>query len=224
MKIETTIKFYEGYIPPKCRKMRYNEVFKSVWVNIQETTFDSLKLVYIDLWNNWEVYLYNGKFYKRTFFNFNLAYNNTITNALDDLIMWRKKGSPYYAKRKDFVNDFSDYANYETKKNIVKRLKQEMSQYLIVDGVLYEMVVGKPYYTIMTFGLGNNHGGTALFISYSTAPKRMIKESKGWAFGINDKEKAIASAIKIAMRRGDTNFVDCIKRKKIDVKIPELFK
>ena len=30
MKIETTIKFYEGYIPPKCRKTRYDEVFKSV--------------------------------------------------------------------------------------------------------------------------------------------------------------------------------------------------
>lgn len=224
MKIETTIKFYEGYIPPKCRKTRYNEVFKSVWVNIQETTFDSLKLVYIDLWNNWEVYYYNGKFYKRSFFNFNLAYDNTITNALDDLVMWRKKGSQYYAKPKTNGICYGDYGNYETPKDIVKRLKNEMSQYLIVDGVLYEMVVGKPYYTINTFGLGGNHGGTALFVSYSTAPKRMIKESKGLAFGINDKEKAIETAIKIAMRRGDTNYIDIIKRPKIDVKIPELFK
>lgn len=39
MKIETTIKYYESYIPPKCRKKRFNEVFKSVWVNIPETTF-----------------------------------------------------------------------------------------------------------------------------------------------------------------------------------------
>ena len=224
MKIETTIKFYEGDIPPKCRKMRYNEVFKSVCVNIQETTFDSLKLVYIDLWNNWEVYYYNGKFYKRSFFNFNLAYDNTITNALDNLIMWRKKGSQYYAKSKNANGDIFNYAEYETPKDIVKRLKKEMSQYLIVDGVLYEMVVGKPYYNIYTFGLGGNHGGTALFVSYSTAPKRMVKESKGMSFCITDTDKAVETAIQIAMGRGDTNFVDCIKRKKIDIKIPELFK
>lgn len=224
MKIETTIKFYEGYIPPRCRKMRYKEVFKSVWVNIQETTFDSLKLVYIDLWNNWEVYYYNGKFYKRSFFNFNLAYDNTITNALDDLIAWRKKGSQYYAKSKNANGDICNYAEYETKKDIVKRLKKEMSQYLIVDGVLYEMVIGKPYYNIYTFGLGNNHGGTALFVSYSTAPKRMIRESKGWAFSINDTEKAISTAIEIATKRRDTNYIDKIKKPKIDIKMPELFK
>lgn len=224
MKIETTIKFYEGYIPPKCRKTRYKEVFKSVWVNIQETTFDSFKLVYIDLWNNWEVYYYNGKFYKRTFFNFNLAYDNTITNSLDDLIAWRKKGSQYFAKTKNLISDFSNYAEYETKEDIVKRLKKEMSQYLIVDGELYEMVVGKPYYIIQTFGLGANHGGTALFVSYSTAPKRMIKENKGWAFSINDTEKAISTAIEIATNRRDTNYLDIIKKPKIDIKIPELFK
>ena len=224
MKIETTIKFYDGYIPPKCRKTRYNEVFKSVWVNIQETTFDSLKLVYIDLCNNWEVYYYNGKFYKRSIFSFNLAYNDTITNALDDLIMWRKNGSKYYAKLKNLDGDIFNYAEYETKKDIVKRLKKEMSQYLIVDGVLYEMVVGKPYYNIYTFGLGNNHGGTALFVSYSTTHKQIIKQSKGMSFCITDTDNAVETAIKIAMGRGDTNFVDCIKQKKIDIKIPELFK
>jgi hypothetical protein len=99
-----------------------------------------------------------------------------------------------------------------------------MSQYLIVDGVLYEMVIGKPYYIINTFGLGANHGGTALFVSYSTAPKRMIKESKGWAFSINETEKAITTAIEIATNRRDTNYIDIIKRPKIDIKIPELFK
>lgn len=36
MKIETTIKYYDGYIPQKFRKMRYKEVFKSVWVNIKK--------------------------------------------------------------------------------------------------------------------------------------------------------------------------------------------
>ena len=224
MKIETTIKFYEGYIPPKCRKTRYNEVFKSVWVNIQETTFDSLKLAFIDHCNKWRIYYYNGKLYKQKPFNCTLAYDeDKVDNALDDLILWRKHGSMYYAKPKNINGDIFNYAEYETQKDIIKRLKYEMSQYLIVDGVLYETIIGKPYYSIHTFGLGGNHGGTALFVSYSTAPKRMIKEGRGWAFSINDTEKAISTAIEIATNRRDTNYIDIIKKPKIDIKIPELF-
>ena len=224
MKIETTIKFYEGYIPPKCRKTRYNEVFKSVWVNIKETTFDSLKLAFIDHYNEWRVYYYNGKLYKQKTFNRTLAYNDEVDNALEDLILWRKKGSKYYAKPKSNALCYGEYGNYETPKDIVKRLKYEMSQYLIVDGVLYETIIGKPYYSIYTFGLGGNHGGTALFVSYSTAPKRMIKESKGMAFAINDTEKAMTTAIQIASDRRDTNYIEFIKKSKIDIKMPELFK
>ena len=223
MKIETTIKYYESYIPPKCRKKRFNEVFKSVWVNIPETTFESLKLAFIDHWNKWKVYYYNGKLYKQKPFNRTLAYNDEVDNVLDDLILWRKNGSMYYAKPKANALCYGDYGNYETLKDIMKRLKYEMSQYLIVDDVLYEMVIGKPYYTIMTFGLGGNHGGTALFVSYSTAPKRMIKESKGMAFSINDTDKAVAKAVQIATDRGDTNYIEYIKNSKIVVKIPKLF-
>lgn len=223
MKIETTIKYYESYIPPKCRKTRYNEVFKSVWVNIKETTFDSLKLAFIDYYNEWEVYYYNGKLYKQKPFNSTLAYDDEVGNALDDLMMWRKRGSKYYAKPKNTNGNIFNYAEYETQKDIVKRLKHEMSQYLIVDGVLYETFIGKPYYIIYTFGLGGNHGGTALLVSYSTAPKRMIRQNKGWAFGINDTEKAMTTAIQIASDRGDTNYIEFIKKPKIDIKIPELF-
>ena len=224
MKIETTIKYYEGYIPPRCRKTRFNEVFKSVWVNIPETTFDSLKLAFIDYYNEWEVYYYNGKLYKQKPFNRTLAYDEEeVDNALDDLIMWRKNGSKYYAKPKNNNGDIFNYAEYETKKDIVKRLKNEMSQYLIVDGVLYETFIGKPYYIIYTFGFGGNHG-TLLLVSYSTAPKRMIRESKGRAFSINDTEKAMTTAIQIASDRGDTTYIEFIKKPKIDIKIPELFK
>jgi hypothetical protein len=114
MKIDTTIKFYEGYIPPKCRKTRYKEVFESVWVNIQETTFDSLKLAFIDYYNEWEVYYYNGKLYKQKQFNRTLAYDDEVDNALDDLIMWRKKGSKYYAKPKNTNGDIFNYVEIAT--------------------------------------------------------------------------------------------------------------
>lgn len=31
IKVEFTIKYYESYIPPRCRKPRYNEITESVF-------------------------------------------------------------------------------------------------------------------------------------------------------------------------------------------------
>ena len=40
MKIETTIKYYESYIPPKCRKKRFNEVKETIGTDIYELLLD----------------------------------------------------------------------------------------------------------------------------------------------------------------------------------------
>ena len=44
MKIETTIKYYESYIPPRCRKPRYNEITEVVTHNLLETTTENVEL------------------------------------------------------------------------------------------------------------------------------------------------------------------------------------
>lgn len=38
MKIKTWIKYEESYIPPRCRKPRYNECEEYVNINLSETT------------------------------------------------------------------------------------------------------------------------------------------------------------------------------------------
>ena len=44
-----------------------------------------------------------------------------------------------------------------------------MRRYLLVDGELYHCT-SEPRYCIYTFGLGHNHGGTALSVDYRYNP------------------------------------------------------
>ena len=41
MKIKTWIKYEESYLPPKCRKLRYNECEEHVGVNLKEETLSN---------------------------------------------------------------------------------------------------------------------------------------------------------------------------------------
>lgn len=48
MKIKTWIKYEESYIPPRCRKPRYNECEEYVNINLSETTMSALQLAFED--------------------------------------------------------------------------------------------------------------------------------------------------------------------------------
>ena len=46
IKVEFTIKYYESYIPYRCRKPRYNEITESVFANLREVTMADVKLAF----------------------------------------------------------------------------------------------------------------------------------------------------------------------------------
>jgi len=59
--------------------------------------------------------------------------------ALDWLVNYIHIYSSYYAREKDWKNrDITDYSRYETKDDIIKRIKTDLSKLLVIDGVLYE--------------------------------------------------------------------------------------
>lgn len=98
-----------------------------------------------------------------------------------------------------------------------KAVKDHASQYIIVDGIVYEEI-GEPRYEIDTFGLGHNHGGTGMFIENYYNPN----VSKNCYFNALEREKAIAYGKKIAAARGDTESIDEIGADcEIKVLIPE---
>jgi hypothetical protein len=93
-------------------------------------------------------------------------------------------------------------------------------RFLIINGVIY-VKKGEPRYSINTFGLGHNHGGTGFFVEnfYNG------NISKHNYFNALEREKAIEYGKSVALGRGDTESVDFIgERCNIEVLIPEAVK
>ena len=207
MKIQSTIKYYVPYIPPRCRKPRYNEVTEVVTHNLRETTFDKVELAFsVDYADKYNIYLYNNKLYVPVKFRPNMWSNEGLTNALEELVWAHLNCSSYYAKEKNWTPNFNyeDKSQYETKEQIIKRIKSDLGNLLVIDGVLYERCY-YPYYQICTFGLGGNHGGTALMPHFAKRIRKVLKDD--WCYSPYEFERANKKVIEVATNRRDTDYV-----------------
>ena len=220
IKVEFTINYYESYIPPRCRKPRYNEITESVFANLREVAMTDVKLAFaIDWADKFNIYFYKGKLYKEYKLHSGIIDSYGDISALDWYVNNIKKYSSYFAKAKDWKNyNCLDYSTYETKDDIIKRIKKDLSNLLVIDGVLYEDC-GYPYYDICTFGFGGNHGGTGMCVSYTYAPKKL--RVKNWGYSPYKVEDAITKANEVALNRRDTNDVGTFNQS-IFCYLPEL--
>ena len=91
------------------------------------------------------------------------------------------------------------------KEQVIKGLQDAANKWLIIDGKVFRET-GEPRYFTITFGLGSNHGGTALMSS--TYYNQNIG-AKSY-FSLLQKEEAIARATRIATNRGDTDSLPII--------------
>lgn len=102
----------------------------------------------------------------------------------------------------------------------VEYIQKVAASMISVDRVMFEPA-GEPRYCFMTFGLGNNHGGSSLFVSthYNcNVPHRCY-------FSATEREKAIAFALDGAQGRGDNQSIEHIKNTEmIEVLMPEMVK
>ena len=211
MKIATTIKYYKPYIPYRCRKPRYEEVEELVNANIREVSANDLQLKYSYRYcGQYDLYEYRGKLYRTAKINDICAggFNNNYSTFIDAIKWWNLHGSCYYAKSKEYCYSL-DLSTYETKEDIIKRIKKNHSKYLLVDGVLYIQEY-KPLYHICTFGLGNNHGGTGWMITTSNKSAKQLNKMYRYTcyFEADEYEEAYKDALRVAENRGDTNDVD----------------
>jgi hypothetical protein len=95
--------------------------------------------------------------------------------------------------------DYGLYSNkYQSKADAIAYLEQMAENNIIIDGVPYRPA-GEPRYVAMTFGLGNNHGGTAVMIDNSYNGNIAASSY----FSLLDRDKAIAKATEMATARGD---------------------
>lgn len=101
-----------------------------------------------------------------------------------------------------------------------KCVAEHYRRFLIIDGVVW-VEGGEPSYSVNTFGMGHNHGGTGLMVNAGAADGH-----SGKTFRADEFEAAHAHAIETAADRGDTEDVARFKRnpesyRRIEVLIPE---
>lgn len=88
----------------------------------------------------------------------------------------------------------------DNREDVIDLIQSRAESMLICDGYIY-VPAGEPAYDIQTFGLGHNHGGTAMFIG--TAPK---VPTQGY-FNALQYDEACKYADSVALGRGDTKNV-----------------
>ena len=191
MKIVTWIKYQVPYLPPRCRKPRYEDMFEYVDITLKEAHKKDMVLAYEDksFEGKGKIYRYKGKLWakvKLTHLAKEEQYKGKIKTALDWLTYWNRTGSVYF---------YYEYEEDKSRAAMVKKAKKDMSKFLLVDGVLYEKTV-KPEYYIQTFGCGNGDG-TGLFVSYPA------RRDCGWHFPADKGAEAVAKAKELAIGRRD---------------------
>lgn len=214
MKIETTIKYYEGYIPPRCRKMRYREVTEHVWNEVSECTLSDVELAFKV--EGRPIYAYKGQIYKEE--ELNSCVKDRFESALDQLIRGGNIYSTYFARTKDIKRkDYWAADNQENREEVMKRLEDDLSRCLVIDGVLYKQTPA-PVYRLITFGcLGD---GVSLYVEYYQYPPEAIVGMRGLYFSALDYEEASRTADKVAVSHGNPEQVGTFE-KLIEVYKPE---
>ena len=204
MKVKVTVKYSEYYIPPRCRKPRQRDCEKDTFITIHEATSQEAPIAFIvHKWDgDVEYRFYKGKCYTKSLYKNHHCGKTGLFPP--EMIGAYLRGN--YA-----------YWNDDYKKNR-KTFTDDASRYLLIDGIVWELA-GEPRYVVMTFGLGHNHGGTALMVDEEYNPN----VSKDRYFSALNGDAAIAYANQIAERRGDTNNIGKFK-KEIEVLIPQAVK
>lgn len=210
MKVDLNIRYTEMVIPPRCRKPRPEDGEATISVNIKEVPEERAPVAFIVKEFEHEqrfVRLYAGKLYRQ------IQDRHDRTRDCDFIMpLWITQKAEHINwqwlignSSGIFRRDKHPYWDYGSRKSNIERLKRNAQKYIVIDAIAYELT-GEPYYSVTCFGLGNNHGGTGLFVEWS---KRNCKTVFGYT--PLDKEAAINSAIYIATRRGDTEDIDSLR-------------
>ena len=101
-----------------------------------------------------------------------------------------------------------------SREQAIEQHRETAEQYLLVDGTVWQCT-GEPMYEVCTFGLGHNHGGTALMIT------NHFNSNCKWTsyFTALQHEEAIEAAVKVALARGDTESVEGIQNKRYRIEV-----
>ncbi len=223
MIIEAKIRFEEEYLPTKRHRVfRTREAEETVAVELREVTKANAPVAMVV--TDYQSYLdENGKD------QFGLRDRNF--HAIDGQLYSEKRDMSGTLDKgvyssEQFIRDLMRYgdcrhawdASKRSKEDMLHSIEDFMNSHVMIDGVIYQQT-NEPRYVVMTFGLGHNHGGTAMMITQ----RYNSNISKERYFSALERDKAVAYANKVATARGDTKNVGTFDRDcNIKVFMPEM--
>jgi hypothetical protein len=198
---------YRPYrIPPRCRKERpVDETFKH-HISVPSVTSEDAPVValvpddrgYLGSSRGGDVAMrcFDGRLYV------------ALTDGDKPVVA----GSPKFPTK--VTHTSYEHGSYEA----MCEAEKDFAGVLIIDGQVWKSAE-EPSYTIMTMGLGGNHGGTYLELSF------FDRGLTGRRFPVTEYDHAVESAIEFAEKRGDTNSIRMIRETpKVTVLDPTAFK
>ena len=219
MKLDTELKYIEEYLPtPRHRKLREREASEPFSVEIKEATSAEAPVVlrthdlkrYCDGIQPTDYRQYNGSLYTPLrLCDMRVPDDNEDPNMpypidrLHEHFEWKVRSLVYSSFNEDRSRDA-----------VIEGLNSCADRFLLIDGVLWE-TASEPMYKVCTFGLGHNHGGTALMIT------NRFNENCPWTdyFTALQHDEAVAEALRVAEARGDTEYLDFIRNKKSYIEV-----
>ena len=221
MQFNVKIKYEEEYLPTKRHRIpRIRKVQETVAVELREVKSENAPVAMIV--TDYKSYLdENGENQFGLQNSSYVAVENQLYSEKRD--MWGALDKGSYSME-EFLKDIEREGDCghswrgKSREDMLHSLNEFVDSHLLIDGVIYEQK-GEPRYVVQTFGLGHNHGGTAMIITGHYNPNI----GKDNYFSALERDKAIVYANKIARARGDTKNVGTFGRDiNIEVFMPEM--
>lgn len=146
--VTTTVTFHPYRVPPRCRKPRQVEETFTVATDIPTITSAEAPVAC----------------------TFNPGYQRLTVPETDEVTLRSYDGAFYTsvvtsAGDEDFPAERT-LDSWESDQVAAEREAHErLWKYLVIDGKVWE-TMGEPYYSVNTYGMGHNHGGTGLSLNF----------------------------------------------------------
>lgn len=218
--IKANYKYEEGYIPPRCRKVRYREASSVARISFPCVTPDEAPIAFRHL----DLYLGEGEYVEYRLFRNKIYTREMSKRAFRESEWLRYEDLEKQVKERhtrSALRNLSAGEDLHAEDECKKYLRSIYKDYLFleVDGELQVWKrSGEPRYHVLTFGYGHNHASTDYCID--TRYNHNIR--KDWYFTALQHDEVVKKALEVAIDRGDTNSLEYIKNGPvIEVLIPE---
>lgn len=220
------------HVPKRARKERHAHIVHEYTVNIPVIELDDAPLAF-----SWEEgvierRLYDGALWmpvsfgapsKKEFYTREMLNRDIASGARRPVLNYKSNLDSRYSYpegERTTLQTLKDAGSEITSTAQIKRCEEYVAQekLVLIDGVFWKEA-REPLYQVMSFGMGSNHGGTALVV---TEGADLQDPRDTYFFPADALQDAIDYTSRSAKRRGDTNSLPIIPHDVITVHLSEV--